>query len=583
MKIRKFLSSVCLPLAFLAISSTVAGKTIKIGDEIAYLQTDRNVYVAGENIFYKLYLVDAASHKLSGISRIAYLVIRNNSNIPITKIKLNADGGYAYGSILLPDSLKSGTYQIIVFTNWMRNAGEESFFKKEIFIANRFDTDLSLLNTFDGIINKGNDSIIQKQDVNASLIVETSKTEYRKREKINLSLAFPKDMLLEKANLSVSVTEDIPGLGNDVNFDNYLKLNSGNYRTSHSANAHNHSFLPEQKGEIKQGKIMDRDSKKAVVGTNVFLSVADSLVNLQYCATDSSGIFRFLLNDYYYAKDLYCSMRDIPVGQQYEIITEDKFELKNAFIPVQYPENPLLKEYILKSQDIVTIQKTYEIKAVSEIERKINSNFSCPQLFYKPNYRIFPADFVPLDDFAEMAKEIIPPQLNLRKRNDMYTATMADENLHLYMDEEPVVFLDGVLINDVNQLIKLGSEKVKRVELVCSRFNCGELIFPGILAVFSKNEEIKNIQLNASLLHTQLEPFHPYSVYVAQSYSREIPANQPDFRQLLYWNPDVEISPGHNPLIEFYASDHSGNYTVRIEGISTGGVPVSTSAMIKVK
>jgi hypothetical protein len=72
-------------------------------------------------------------------------------------------------------------------------------------------------------------------------------------------------------------------------------------------------------------------------------------------------------------------------------------------------------------------------------------------------------------------------------------------------------------------------------------------------------------------------------MYINQSYAKEIPGNLPDFRQLLYWNPAVEVSSGYNPLIEFYASDHTGNYTVRIEGITSGGVPVSISTRIKVK
>ncbi len=580
MKILKILVSVCFPFAFLAFSLTVAGNTIHFGDETAYLQTDRNVYIAGENIFYKLYLIDSCTHKLSGISRIAYLVLRNDSNIPIAKIKINANGGSAYGSIFLPDSLKSGTYQIVVFTNWMRNAGEESFFAKEIFIANRFDNDLALLNTFNGFGNKGHDSILQKPVVNAPLLVKTNKSQYLKREKISLSLAFPEGILADTANLSISVTEDIPGRGNDFSTENNSWRNAGNSKRRLSEK---NKFLPEQKGEIIQGRVINRDSGKAVAGTNVFLSAADSLVNLQYYVTDSTGMFRFLLNDYYYGKDLYFNIKDIPVGRQSEIIPEDKFELKNTFVSSQHPDNQLLKEYVLKSQDIVTIQKTYEVKTVSEMRKKVNSNFSCPQLFYKPNYRISPADFVPLDDFAEMAKEIIPPQLNLRKHNDMYTATMADENLHLYMDEEPVVFLDGVLINDVNQLQRLGSKEVKHIELVCTRFNCGELIFPGILAVFSKNEEIRNIRFNSPSLHTQLETFHPCSIYINQSYAQEIPGNHPDFRQLLYWNPDVEVSASHNPLIEFYASDYSGNYTIRIEGVTSGGVPVSISTSINVK
>lgn len=581
MKIRKLLSSISFALAFIAMCYIAEGNSIYFANETSYLHTDRDIYIAGENIFFKLYLIDAGSHKLSGISKIAYLVLRNNDNIPIIKVKLKVDGGTANGSIFLPDSLKSGPYQLSVFTNWMRNAGEGSYFSKQIFIANRFDKDLQYLHTFSSSANQGNDTILNRGAI-SPLIVKTNKTEYNKREKIDLSFAFLTELPGDSANFSISVTEDIPGMSNDFTlykFLNEYKINSGLQASSGSEIT---GFLPEQKGEIIQGLVIDTQTKKTVANALVFLSVSDSMVNLQYCYTDSSGKFRFLLNDYYQSKDLYFSVKDIPDEKHFTIIPEDKFEIKNNIEISQFPENDFLKEYIRKSQDIVNIQKTYEVNTSREIAVQFKPGCG-PRLFYKPSYTILPADFVPLNDFAEIAKEIIPPQLNLRKRNETYTATMADENLHLFMDEEPVVFLDGVCIENVNQLIMLGSDKVKRIELVCSRYICGDLIFPGILAVFSKANEIRNIHPNSSTLHLQLEPYYRNSNFEHPDYSKGIPGNQPDFRQLLYWNPSLEISPDHNPVAGFYTSDHSGNYTIRIEGITSAGIPISVSTRLKVK
>ncbi len=160
---------------------------------------------------------------------------------------------------------------------------------------------------------------------------------------------------------------------------------------------------------------------------------------------------------------------------------------------------------------------------------------------------------------------------------------MADENQHLFLEQEPAVFLDGVLVDDINQIINLGSGKVKKVEMVCTRYNYGELLFPGILAVFSKNNEIENIQPRPVSLRVQLESYHAYSVYTSQTYEKASSDNQPDFRQLLYWNPDIEISNNYIQIPEFYASDHSGNYIIEVEGISSDGVPISATAKIMVK
>jgi hypothetical protein len=134
-------------LALYFINSKVDAQTTIIGNsgERAFLHTDRNIYIAGENLFFKLYILDENSYKLSEISKIAYLTLRSRANNSIAQIRLKVEDGISYGSLFLPDTLSSGPYQLIVYTNWMRNSGEESFFKKEIFIANRFDKELSTL------------------------------------------------------------------------------------------------------------------------------------------------------------------------------------------------------------------------------------------------------------------------------------------------------------------------------------------------------------------------------------------------------------------------------------------------------
>ena len=149
------------------------------------------------------------------------------------------------------------------------------------------------------------------------------------------------------------------------------------------------------------------------------------------------------------------------------------------------------------------------------------------------------------------------------------------------MDQEAAIFLDGVLLSSVNPVIPFGSGKIRRVELVCARFNFGDLLFPGIVAVFSNNNEIQHVSPFSSMLHTYLDPYPLFSTFTIQDYSK-IPLSKADFRQVLYWNPEIEISRGQKQVCEFYSSDHTGNYIIRVEGISSNGDPISAIARIKV-
>ncbi|MGA1978612.1 MAG: hypothetical protein ABSG89_12265 [Bacteroidales bacterium] len=577
-----------IPLFFIILALCASGfKTnrspVTEKGERVYVHTDRDIYVAGENIFFKLYLVDYSTHRLSEISSIAYLILRSRTSSVIAKIRFRAEGGTAYGTVLLPDTLSSGLYQIVAFTNWMRNAGEGSFFTKEIFVANRFDKDLTVLDSLSGSTGKRNVSPSGTFKKNNSLEVIPDKTEYERREKINIIMKFPENASGTPANISVSVYEEVPGAESRSSVHDFLSAKQDNFVSRGFPASDKRDFLPEIKGEIIEGRVIDQDTSAGVANTCVFLSVRDSVVNLKYDYSDTDGVFRFLLNDYYDGKDLFFSIKDNPGDKKLKIEIDDKFELASNFKPGKYKANPLLKDYILKSQDIVSIQKAYQAVYTFEIKKQLKPGNICPEIYYKPSYSVNPGDFVPLNDFIEISREILPPQIRIRKHDDGYIAEMADEKKHIFMEEEPLIFLDGVLINDINKIIHLGSDKIKRVEMVCTRYNYGEMVFPGILAVFSKNGEIENMQLSPGSLRMKPDAYQAYSGFTAPVYSKESSASRPDFRQLLYWNPDVKISKDNNQVPGFYASDHSGNYIIDVEGISSDGVPVSATAKIRVK
>ena len=57
----------------------------------------------------------------------------------------------------------------------------------------------------------------------------------------------------------------------------------------------------------------------------------------------------------------------------------------------------------------------------------------------------------------------------------------------------------------------------------------------------------------------------------------------PDFRQLLYWEPELKPDTLVDGIIECYASDLKGQYRVNIQGILLNGEPVHGNAIITIK
>lgn len=104
--------------------------------EKIYLHTDKDLYLAGEICWFKLYDVDASGHQPMDLSKLAYVELFNPQHKPSLQAKIRLEKGSGNGSFNLPASLPSGYYVLRAYTNWMKNAGAEYFFEKRILLIN---------------------------------------------------------------------------------------------------------------------------------------------------------------------------------------------------------------------------------------------------------------------------------------------------------------------------------------------------------------------------------------------------------------------------------------------------------------
>jgi hypothetical protein len=101
-----------------------------------YLQTDKDIYMPGEIIWIKAYLMDAKLFHADTISKEIYVELLDQNQRVACYLKLSNKKGVSDGNILLNDSLLEGNYQLRAFTDWMRNFDRDFFFFKTISIKN---------------------------------------------------------------------------------------------------------------------------------------------------------------------------------------------------------------------------------------------------------------------------------------------------------------------------------------------------------------------------------------------------------------------------------------------------------------
>jgi hypothetical protein len=101
-----------------------------------FLHLDRHEYVAGENIWFKAYLVNAINHMPDTMSSSLNVELFNVQGQSVALLLVRMQDGLGYGQIFLPDSLAEGNYRLRSYTNWMLNFGEDIFFEQDIFVHN---------------------------------------------------------------------------------------------------------------------------------------------------------------------------------------------------------------------------------------------------------------------------------------------------------------------------------------------------------------------------------------------------------------------------------------------------------------
>lgn len=109
-------------------------QTEELAIEKVYLHIDRSFYTAGEDIWFKAYLMNGRNHTTSAVSSIVYVELVGPNNQIISKRTLKTTTGSAAGDFKLSSKSIPGIYTIRGYTNYMRNFDISNFYTKEILV-----------------------------------------------------------------------------------------------------------------------------------------------------------------------------------------------------------------------------------------------------------------------------------------------------------------------------------------------------------------------------------------------------------------------------------------------------------------
>ncbi|MGN0228673.1 MAG: hypothetical protein ACI4BH_02580, partial [Muribaculaceae bacterium] len=181
---KKILSALILLLGIFAAHAQQPFK------EFIYAQTDKNFYLAGERLWFKLYNLDENNRLMQGGSRLAYVQLVGDTPNAV-QCTVEIDSAAADGVLELPFTIPSGRYKLCAYTRNMLNMGKEAMFTKTIHVFNalRYEKQTDKVSL---------ERSVATPDFSATpSLISTDKTEYGTREAVNIDLSkLPADAIM---------------------------------------------------------------------------------------------------------------------------------------------------------------------------------------------------------------------------------------------------------------------------------------------------------------------------------------------------------------------------------------------------
>lgn len=127
--------------------------------------------------------------------------------------------------------------------------------------------------------------------------------------------------------------------------------------------------------------------------------------------------------------------------------------------------------------------------------------------------------------------------------------------------------------------------EIDRMVILPSAYYYKDLSFGGIIDIHTKKSDFNGVKpLQNMTRFIYPKAFTSEMKFISPDYSvTNNPDRTPDFRYLLIWEPYVKIENSGAATIQFYTGDVTGNFVVKVSGISDDGEILQTENEINVE
>lgn len=576
------------PFINLAVSGQSPALNVDPSDtyrEKLFVTTDREIYITGEEVRVKVYEMDGLSCLPVDFSKIVYLEMLNAGNNPVRQAKIRVEGTSGSAAFRLSDTLTSGDYLVRAYTGWMENFPEDLFAYTTITVINPFRDLNDLVTDVAGQPDGNGLSYTESKEFNCNETVEgqvniTAKTDRKKygtrdRVKIDISVSGTDGKPVE-ADLSVSVMKSyLAGTDRKYLVDGTASGGSANDQPRSP------SHLPDLEGELIRGVIFNKITNRPLNETNISLSFVGKIARCQFTRTNAKGEFFFVVKDQDGLAEIVIQPLIPDISGSYVELHQPFCNTFNGFRPPVFELDSILAGKLNDAVIAMQVSNNYEQARDKSIAPPA---FKRRDFFGGSDRIVDMADFIELTNIREVVRELLP-EVTLFTKDKKAALKVVSSNPYQIFSNPALVLFDGVPVFDIEELMKVSAKDLETIEIINTRYFYSDYVFEGIISFISKEGILNAIESSSSVFRQVYEGCLKDEVFYSPDYSidAERLSRIPDFRNTLYWNPDVVTSANSSAAVEFYTSDDEMEYTVIIEGFTSEGTRLHYTAPLQVK
>lgn len=528
--------------------------------ERTYVSTDKDVYVAGDAVWYSAFCVDAARGTLSPVSSVAYLELHSHEGMVVSS-KVALSDGRGGGRLMLPNALPTGNYRLIAYTGQNKDEVDYDY-------AGIAGKTISVFNVF------SNERVSDGVEVVTPEEYAALKPLFEPEMAPGMTLSYENGALTllnagdTPVTFCLSVFHDDGFVSNDNPDIRQFMAESRRV----GARRFRGAIPPDYEGEVIRGHVVGFSEAMIplLIGKYAFISSPSNKSDVYAAPIGQDGSLTFFTSNIFGNKECVCEIEGIDpkLSCHVELFSPFVNPKLEAAAPLRIAPN--LSDALKARSVSMQVERRFEADTLFDwLPVRDNGLFGEEAIRYiLDDYTRFPTM---TEDFVEFISEI-SVRRNASGGRDIRIQLDERQSGLSFSQEKTLVMLDGVPVFDQEKIVQYDPLLVESVNIYPHTYFIGGRIFGGVANFMTYKRNLPSFSFDGSARIIDWQGVSYPMAYTLGDMPED--GRYPDYRQTIYWHPLQTVQPGEDLQIPCKLPDYKGRFRVVVEGLSSDGKPL---------